>query len=399
VAGALHEALPLTKQVGPRRLVLQWTPLLPGLGPSPARRRLSSLVVVAVIVVTLLATAVATGLVASRPHLPAPFGLARTGLVAFDADGDVGLIAPDGYRLRMLTSGPAVDWQPTFAPDGTRLAYWSGTDIAPGVPRDLIVVDISGQDPASRVVAHVSGLASWSIAWAPDSRRLAYSDAVDGVRHVFVVDTLIGGSSRLDPPGIEAWDPSFSPDGRTIAFLGGHFDPEKGVYLMGADGSDPRRLANSPSGATNFLTPTWSPNGDRIAVVIEMLAAAGDVWALPIDGSRASNLSNDPASDSEPTWAPDGGRIAWIRHTQGSGGAFQVVVADPGGGNPRVLPPIVQDMQPLWAPDATRILAQGQDLSTGNANAVLEIDVRTGDTITLSNRAPIGVSTWQRLAP
>ena len=267
VAARIQIARSRTPQRSARRLVMPWTPLLPGLPASQAPRSMATVRVAGLLMILLLTVLAVAAFIGSQPHRPPPFGLARPGLVVFDSDGKIGLASEDGKSIQMLTSGATQDFQPTWSPDGTRFAYWSD-GAATGFKRELVVFDTTRPTPRTVVVASVSDRAPWRIPWAPDSRRLAYLDDVDGIGHVFVVDTDDGRETRLDP-GVAAWlDPIWSPDGTMIGFEGGMSDGDHGLYVMRADGSKLRRLALAPPGTTASLVPTWSPRGDRIAFVL-----------------------------------------------------------------------------------------------------------------------------------
>ena len=74
----------------------------------------------------LLASLAAIGVGSQPGPDPAPpFGLARNGLIAFDSGGDIWVAEPDGSDPRLFVSGPGFDIDPTFSPDGTKLAFWS----------------------------------------------------------------------------------------------------------------------------------------------------------------------------------------------------------------------------------------------------------------------------------
>ena len=115
--------------------VWPWTPLLPGMHGS--RAGLHGLPLVALFVVILAGSIGAIGLVATSRHLPPPYGLATSGLIAFDEGGDIYVADPDGSGRRALITGPADEIQPTWSPDGTMIAYLS---LAPSEPYALVIV-------------------------------------------------------------------------------------------------------------------------------------------------------------------------------------------------------------------------------------------------------------------
>jgi Tol biopolymer transport system component len=109
-------------------------------------------------------------------------------------------------------------------------------------------------------------------------------------------------------------EPSFSPDGRTIAFArDGH------VYTVRPDGSGERRLT---SGDALDSRPQISPNG-RV-VLFERRTEEGapaHLYTVRIGGGTAKELAPDTAEDSEARFAPDGSKIVFVRRSTTGGRA------------------------------------------------------------------------------
>ena len=99
------------------------------------------------------------------------------------------------------------------------------------------------------------------------------------------------------------------------------------VYRMKPDGSDVRQIAIG--GNASVTTPSVSPNGEWILYNVN-----GEIWKARVDGSDATNLTRNPATDQSPVWSPDGTRIAF--HSDRSGTQFQwdIFVMDSDGSNP-----------------------------------------------------------------
>ena len=85
---------------------------------------------------------------------------------------------------------------------------------------------------------------------------------------------------------------------------------------MDADGSNPMRLTDN---GLRDSGPTWSPDGKRIAFVRGYKfpeVANDDIWVMDADGSNQTQLTDDPAYDRSPSWSPDGTKIAFEQQVE-----------------------------------------------------------------------------------
>jgi dipeptidyl aminopeptidase/acylaminoacyl peptidase len=106
---------------------------------------------------------------------------------------------------------------------------------------------------------------------------------------------------------------ALSPDGKLLAFAVRRADIEKNRWtsnlwlLSTAEGGSPRPLTNTPG--TN-AQPTFSPDGKRIAFVSDR---GGDrqIWVIPVDGGEAIQLTRIATGAARPLWSPDGKWIAF----------------------------------------------------------------------------------------
>jgi len=180
-----------------------------------------------------LVTALAAGAIAigasTAPKLPPPFGGAGNGLIAFVSDGDIHVVEPDGSGLERITSGPGVEYLPTWSRDGTKLAFWSWHEAGPA---DLVVVDADGKNATT--VASTTGLPYATLEWSVDGAEIMYGAVVpelvsDGYpcsetaacgARLFVAATDGSGSRQVGDPDLTARLAVLSPDGHTVAFGG-----------------------------------------------------------------------------------------------------------------------------------------------------------------------------------
>ena len=108
-------------------------------------------------------------------------------------------------------------------------------------------------------------------------------------------------------------NPSWSPDGKMIAFITAR-DGNGEIYIMNADGSGQTNLTNSPA---NDYAPSWSPDGKKIAFW-SANEGNSEIYFMNIDGSGQTNMTNHPANDCALSWSPDGKKIAFTSNRDGN---------------------------------------------------------------------------------
>jgi PKD repeat protein len=187
--------------------------------------------------------------------LPPP----QPGQIAFVRDGTIYLANTDGSGLIPLTQGPE-DYGPAWSRDGRRLAFYRGSWGQSG----LYIMDADGSNVVQRAA-----------------------------------------SGR---------DPTWSPDGKWIAFTCG----QRICKVSADDGTDPIPIYGD--GIDYLDSPAWSPLGDRIAFTSDaaLWDILYDIWTVAPDGSGAIALrqhSQEAPNDDgqyQPAWSPDGSRIALV---------------------------------------------------------------------------------------
>ena len=122
-----------------------------------------------------------------------------------------------------------------------------------------------------------------------------------------------------------------------------------------------------PPVSTGPMSPTWSPDGRWIA-----FAMAGDIWRIPSQGGAAEQLTRGPWYHFEPSWSPDGSRIAMTVET---GEGLDIALLEVEGG---AVVPLVEgggvDVQPAWSPDGRFVYFT----TTGRGMDVHRVELATG---------------------
>lgn len=203
-----------------------------------------------------------------------------------------------------------------------------------------------------------------------------------GSRELLLLDSLGHERRRLtrhEPQG--AW-PAWSPDGRTIAFVGVHkstssaFETE-GLWIVPASGGSPRRLFRK----RRTLGPAWSPDGKRLLFTVDDV-----LWVIDRDGRRAGRISPRSLDVLRAAWSPNGRMIAVSEYRGGKlGGGLSVARSD-GSGWRRITRPASRQriadendviFDPVWSPDGRQVAFSRGFVGEGPA-PLLEVAAASG---------------------
>ena len=168
--------------------------------------------------------------------------------------------------------------------------------------------------------------------------QIAFTFERDGNREIYVMDADGGNPRRLTNSRLVDRAPSWSPDGRHIVFAGngrpGDWGARGGdleIYLMDANGSNPRRLTNNLRQDTN---PAWSPDGKHIAYT-STIDRNQEIYVMDTDEGkplRLTNSGNVHIHNWKPSWSPDGRRIVFASNRDGN---WKIYVMNTDGGQQR----------------------------------------------------------------
>jgi len=279
-------------------------------------------------------------------------------------------LSPDGTRVAWFKPAPD-DPAGSPAPDGPSPASGNGTE--------LWVAPIAGGpglrvQPASKVPDEFYDAPLWS----PDGRSIAFgsyvADPATGIRHrsaIFVVAADGIGLVRLTGrPAILDDTMSWSPDGRSLAYLG---------------------LPDELPGRTPAPTPTTAPYPAR------------EVFVIGADGTGEQRVTDTAAFEAGPEWSPDGALPAFESSPDGTDGRIaSIEMHGPSpGGQPRQAP-----VSPwfVWSPDGAALLwleasSIGTDAYRSTLHAIDPAFQRSATTLQAMDGLIVCPPSWQRLEP
>jgi Tol biopolymer transport system component len=227
-------------------------------------------------------------------------------------------VSASGGKAVQLTPKDAM--LPSWAPDGKRI-YFDGCNL--GECGEIEYVPSSGgkvtripvRSKHRYVVSHPTG----SVSVSPDGRLILFAGGyigkgADRNAHIFTVP-VDGGDLTEIMTGMESVSqPCWSPDGKSIAFIGGEETPKKDVvlyqiYIIPAAGGKPRQLT-STGDRVDETKIAWSPDGKQIAYY----SLDNDLRLVPLDGGPSRALLKDLKGRLRYfgiAWSPDGKQLAY----------------------------------------------------------------------------------------
>lgn len=201
------------------------------------------------------------------------------------------VVNEDGSGERFLTFGREPDW----SPDSTSLLYWRTTGCPRACRGQIMLMQTNGSAPRPLTPARYD---AQSPSFSPDGRNVAYVRILPHGRFdLYVLRLSDRHMTRLTRTEQDEFSPSWSPDGRRLVFARETRPRHRTLFTVSPRGGHPVRLLRS---AADMTDPSWSPAGIAFS---RRTGSKLAIWVRSPDGARISQLPQPPGADArEPTW-------------------------------------------------------------------------------------------------
>jgi len=224
---------------------------------------------------------------------------------------------PTPFRLVPLRSYRGSEEFPTLSPDGNQVAFsWDGEK---SDNTDVCIQPVGPGTPL-RLTTHPER--DVSPAWSPDGRWIAFVRTPRGKLQIILIPPL-GGPERVlvdtDTRILATPSLAWTPDGKRLAGpCKGAAEEPSGMCLYSIESGEERRLTSPPANTLADTCPAISPDGRSLAFSRNRPGSANDLYVLRLTSALTAEgepkrLTPESGSIDGATWTPDGRAIIYSR--------------------------------------------------------------------------------------
>ena len=245
---------------------------------------------------------------------------------------------------------------------------------------------------------NVSGYTK-SIYWSPAARRFAYAAGGQSQAEIYTTDIDGQETKRLTSNAREDTYPSWSPDGKQLAYTEMNEDKSgTRVYLMNADGTESHPLLRDSSISSGGGTAPWSPDGQLVAVPgipisQPLYDKSVNIYVVDAKSGEIKYQLADESIHSLMAWSPDGQQLALVGSREGVSELFIWSLSD---SKVKRVTDVKDVLNVNWSPDGRHLSFEAGLLQEEVHLYMIQPDGQNLKNLTPDFRYPgsDGIGTW-----
>jgi Tol biopolymer transport system component len=168
---------------------------------------------------------------------------------------------------------------------------------------------------------HLGADGNSSLTWSPDGNYMAFESVRDGNLELYTARIIDNGDGtysaqdiqqRTTSPADDSF-PAWSPDCAGLAFSSNRANQNYyNIYQLDVSNNN---VIPITSGNYEDLSPSWSPDGNKIAFMRKVGEASREIYVHVMSSGQDIRLTNNSVNDTDPSWSP-AGRIIFARHSE-----------------------------------------------------------------------------------
>ena len=221
-------------------------------------------------------------------------------------------------RILTLATTSGYKTDPVFSPTGRQIALSSGQS---STTLDIFVS--TSFDSSSKLLNRITNhpLSEHSPSWSPDGKSIAFlrGDLYAQRKIDLVIASSAGGDEKTLT---QVWGGlDWSPDGRYLAVIDDETpDTPSSVFLLSPDGTERIKLTEPVLGEWRFdSTPRFSHDGKSVALIRWRGDLDGDIWVVDIATKRLRQITFDRLAIADLRWSADDSEILFVSGRIGVG--------------------------------------------------------------------------------
>jgi Tol biopolymer transport system component len=253
-------------------------------------------------------------------------------------------IMEDGTEQHQITHAKELDAHSSWIPDGSHLVFSRSVN----GNYDIYMAKADGSNIKRLTTDTAYDLVP---SFSPDGKKIVFESNRTGIYQIFSMDTNGEQQTQLtfSGAGTTNYGGKYSPDGKSIAFASSRDNDTSvhikynDIYLMNTDGSNVKRLTTNMN---NEAGRAWSPDGKRM-VFSAVIDSVAQLFVMNADGTNQTQITHSKGNphpfspgalfpvfrgEVTPSWSPDGKRIAFASDRDLD---YQIYTINPDGTNPK----------------------------------------------------------------